>query len=172
MSGFYVYEHRKGDTGEVFYIGKGKQRRAYVKSSRNAYWKNVVKKHGYTVHILHENLSEEYALHLEKITIEALIKANIKLCNLTEGGFGSSGRKHTEVTKSKMRKRHLGKTFSEETKEKLRQSQLGRVRSEEARKNISVSQKGKMYSQEYKDRMRESVRASWIIRKQRGLNGS
>ena len=26
---FYVYQHRKADSGEIFYIGKGMGRRAY-----------------------------------------------------------------------------------------------------------------------------------------------
>lgn len=39
--------------------------------------------------------------------------------NLTEGGDGSFGRKHSEETKEKIRRKALGRKLSEETKQKM-----------------------------------------------------
>ena len=38
---YYIYLHIKLDTGEPFYIGKGKLRRSSSKIGRNKWWKNI-----------------------------------------------------------------------------------------------------------------------------------
>lgn len=43
---FYTYLHRRNDTGQVFYVGKGKGQRAHDKYKRSAHWKRIVAKHG------------------------------------------------------------------------------------------------------------------------------
>jgi mevalonate kinase len=68
----YIYQHRRKDTNEVFYIGIGKggngcYRRAYNKSTRTHYWKGVVNKCGYVVEIVLENLTREKLLQLKTI---------------------------------------------------------------------------------------------------------
>ena len=47
-----VYRHLRNN-GKVFYVGKGKGKRPYVKSNRNPYWKNIAE-NGYTVEIVAE----------------------------------------------------------------------------------------------------------------------
>ena len=42
---FYTYAHYTPE-GCLFYIGKGKGKRAYRFYNRGAYWNNVVSKHG------------------------------------------------------------------------------------------------------------------------------
>jgi hypothetical protein len=49
---FYVYEHLKQNTGEVFYIGRGCRNRAFQSRSRNSHWKNIVNKYGIDVNII------------------------------------------------------------------------------------------------------------------------
>jgi PHP family Zn ribbon phosphoesterase len=82
----YVYGHYKADTGELFYIGKGTDKRAWSKYNRNPHWKNIVQKHGFTVKILHDNLTDDEAFVQEKILIEQVGQGN--LCNMTPGGEG------------------------------------------------------------------------------------
>lgn len=60
--------------------------------------------------------------------------------NITDGGEGVNGFKHSETSKEKMRKAKLGeknpnfgKHKSEETKEKMRKSAIGKKMSEEAK---------------------------------------
>lgn len=83
---YYVYQHRRKDTNEIFYIGKGRGYRAWNRNSRNSYWNHIVSKHGYTVEILKdfEDESEAYSLEVE------LIKNVNPVANFTSGGEGGS----------------------------------------------------------------------------------
>lgn len=82
----YVYGHYTADTDKLFYIGKGVGNRAWSKKNRNPYWINVTNKHGYTIKILYENLTEEEAYIKEKELIAEIGLDN--LTNLSEGGKG------------------------------------------------------------------------------------
>ena len=95
----YVYLHKK-DNGEIFYVGKGVGYRAWAKSNRNRYWKNVSKKYGLNVVIFKDGLSHEEALELESELISAIGRDS--LTNLTDGGDGISGFTHSEETKRKI----------------------------------------------------------------------
>lgn len=64
---YYVYAHRDLN-GVVFYIGKGRLKRAYANNGRSSAWKEKIKE-GYTVEILHSNLTAEQAHDLEKENI-------------------------------------------------------------------------------------------------------
>jgi hypothetical protein len=76
MNNYYVYAHYTPDTNEVFYIGKGKGRRAWVgEKSRfvNLNWCRKVETHGgFVVKLLHENLTEGEALLLEWDTMNQI----------------------------------------------------------------------------------------------------
>lgn len=102
---YYTYAHYTADTKEIFYIGKGtfsKQgnfKRAYAKTGRNAFWKNKVNKHqGFEVKVLAVWKTEDEAFSHERLLISCF---EGKLVNLTEGGDGCSGRKHSEEEKKK-----------------------------------------------------------------------
>ena len=88
---FYVYEHIRNDTNAIFYVGKGKNNRAYTKRDRNEYWKNIVNKTEYTVRFVAKDLDEELAYLVEEERIDQLKRLGIKLTNLTLGGEGASG---------------------------------------------------------------------------------
>ena len=63
---FYVYVHRRLDTGEIFYVGKGCRGRASSSTGRNPYWKSVVDKVGFESEILVKDLSESSAYSFER----------------------------------------------------------------------------------------------------------
>lgn len=94
---FYVYAHIRLDTNKVFYVGKGKGKRAFSKSSRNKYWHNITRKTKYSVEIIATNLTEKDAFDLEQKTIMNIGMDN--LCNMTVGGVSTTGYKHTEETR-------------------------------------------------------------------------
>lgn len=131
MNNYYVYIHYRNDNLEPFYVGKGKDKRAYVKCGRSIHWNRVVDKYGYHVVIQYNNLSEDDAFYMEKLLIESLGFKN--LVNATYGGEGSSGAIFSDETKrkigekSKGRKVMLGKKHSDESKEKMRKSRLGKA---------------------------------------------
>lgn len=91
---FYVYVHRRLDSGEPFYIGKGSGRRAWSSCSRNSWWTNIVNKHGFDVEIVVDKLNEKSAFDLEKKLILLFKKLNYNISNLSEGGEGPSGYKY------------------------------------------------------------------------------
>ena len=168
---FYVYMYLTLD-GVPFYIGKGKDNRASNISGhlstnhRNSLLKNKIRKVGVDnikIHFLHINLAEEAAFRWEKYWIKYIGRRDLKegsLCNLTEGGDGSSGRKCSEETRKKIsnaqliyQKTHLnpfaGKTYSSDALCKMRETVLGRSpwnkgipRSEETRRKISKTSRG------------------------------
>ena len=95
---YYIYAHTRNDTGKIFYIGKGKLRRAWEKSNRNKYWRNITNKVSYSIEILAYFDSEHEALKQEINCIKWLDD----LCNLTIGGDGTSGHKHSASHKLKI----------------------------------------------------------------------
>lgn len=89
--GFYVYLHKSKKSGEVFYIGKGTDKRAWETQNRNQNWKDrVIELDGeWEVEIYRDDLSEIEAFNLE----EKLVKEhgffdenNNQLTNRFPGG--------------------------------------------------------------------------------------
>ena len=98
---FYVYCHRRATDGKCFYIGKGTGPRFETTYSRNRYWHEVVKKHGFTTEILINNVSEQKAFELEATICELIGYKN--LINIRkETGWG--GHSHSEETLEKLSK--------------------------------------------------------------------
>jgi len=125
MQLYYVYQHIRLDENTIFYVGKGKNKRHLEKTNRNRYWHNVVNKAGFTSEILYDNLDEELSLLIEIELIDKYKKLGIVLTNVTNGGEGISGLKHTLNSKIKMSEKAKGRTFTEDTKKKLSQSLIG-----------------------------------------------
>lgn len=131
MSNFYVYVHRRLSDNKPFYVGKGKGNRAYKKSGRNIKWLRTVSKHGYSVEIVFDSLTEDEAFQCEKDTITEFKYFGYNLCNMTDGGEGRSDSKVSEETKAKLSKIHLGKPKTPEAIEKTRLGSLGIKRTPE-----------------------------------------
>jgi hypothetical protein len=136
---FYVYLHRRLDNGQVFYIGKGCGKRAWKKSTRSEWWKRIEAKHGRSVEIHTEGLSEREAYELEKRLIDE--HTGSILCNMRSGGLG--GTQASDETRSKMSASHTGKFVSVETREKMRIASTGRVCSEETKAKLRAANLGK-----------------------------
>lgn len=96
---YYVYTYVRLDTGNVFYVGKGKGERAYSMKSRNPYFLNIVKSIPHQVSITKMNMTEEEAFEEETKLIAQYKEQGIELANMTDGGEGISGYKHTEEYK-------------------------------------------------------------------------
>lgn len=83
---YYVYLHRRGDNNEIFYVGKGKNKRAFDVKQRNPYWTNIYNKHGRTVEYVQKDLSEDAAYSLEERLIKYYRESGYNLANITDGG--------------------------------------------------------------------------------------
>jgi hypothetical protein len=143
---FYVYEHTRPDTTAIFYVGKGNGNRLNSLSDRNRHWKHIVAKVGsFSAVKIVEHEDEELVFLAEQERIDQLRRIGVKLCNVTNGGEGTSGFNHSEESKEKMRismKNRIPHKHSEESKEKIRQANTGVVFTEERKKKISEARKG------------------------------
>lgn len=112
---FYTYIHRKADTGEVFYVGKGKGYRCHDQNNRNKHWANIVKKHGFSIEIAGRFASEKDAFDHERMLIAGFRADGIKLANMTDGGQGMAGRVLTPEHREKLSKALKGRSPSAAT---------------------------------------------------------
>ena len=158
-SDFYVYEHIKPPTKEVFYVGKGSGKRARARSNRNQYWHNVVNKHGFEVKFIVENIDEELAFLVEEERIDQLRRLGIKLCNMTDGGEGSSGLVLSDEVKQMVSQRFKGKKLTEEHKKKCSESLKKIKKSKEWVEKISQKLRGR------KRRPEENIGAARAVSK-------
>jgi hypothetical protein len=116
---YIVYQHRRKDNNQVFYIGQGIPKRAYedVKNRRNENWKLVVKEAGgFNVDILAEGLTRDQSLEIEANYIKkyGTIKHGTGLLvneRLTGTRGVESGYKHSEEKR---------KEISEKTKKAMK----------------------------------------------------
>jgi NUMOD3 motif len=117
---YYVYAYLRSSNNTPYYIGKGKNNRAYDKHNHISTPKDKSK-----IVFLETNLSEIGALALERRYIRWYGRKNSGngiLLNMTDGGEGVSGYKHTDETKQK-----LSKPLSEEHKQKLSDAKKGKT---------------------------------------------
>lgn len=161
----YFFEFRP------IYIGKGKNKRdishLYNRNFYNyLFYKKLNKmiesgNNPLIIRISTFEIEADAYEHEERLIKEIKnIKNNGYLYNLTEGGFGVSGYKHTQKTKKALSKKLKGKELSKEHCEKISQAlknkkkpmgfgekiskiKKGSKMSEESRKKISNARKGK-----------------------------
>lgn len=188
---FYVYEHWRLDRDECFYVGKGKQNRAYSRGGRNSHWNNIVAKlerigSGYEVRLVMTGLAELESFSLEKERI-AFWKNKVDLCNKTDGGDGVSGlvmskhsrqkmsekakgrpgnitmlgRKHSPETRAKMSFAHKGRPKTVEHAAKVGAARKGRQLSEEHKAKLSKAKKGCSLSDEHRAKLAEAAKRQW-----------
>jgi len=151
---WYVYGHIREDKDQFFYIGIGTQKnfgRAFTKKGRNEIWERITNKTSYKIEILFNELTEEQAKEIEKELIKKYgkIKDGGTLSNITDGGDGTSGLKHTDKTKSIIKEKRKNQIFSEETKKMWSQNRFGnsfakgKEHSNELKEEKSKRQRGK-----------------------------
>jgi hypothetical protein len=132
MEIFYVYKLVSNNI--PFYVGKGKKTENYNRIDYHLnYWShnknkkltNKIKKLNgiFDIEIIFESSNEMECLNLETQLISEIGREN--LCNLTDGGEGVSGFKHSGETKQKISIWRKGKSLSEETCKKITQNKIG-----------------------------------------------
>lgn len=165
---FVLYIHCRNTDNIIFYVGIGVCERPRSKRDRNPHWKRTVKKHGYHIKILKENLYWSEACELEKYMIQFYGRKDKKLgtlVNQTDGGDGFSGgtpwnkgiclpdeirKKVSDTLKGKYTGElnpFFGKQHSDETKIKMKKAVKTRPKiSEETRMKMSAAHKGRAYT--------------------------
>ena len=163
-----VYRHIRADLNIPFYVGIGKDlSRAYSNTHRNKHWGNIVNKTSYEVHILFDDISYEFAKEkeIEFIEIYKRIEDGGTLCNITKGGDGVLGIKHSEEARKKMGEPNKGKTISEWHRKRISEFHTGKIVSEETKEKVSEKMSGEKNhrygvnaSEETKNKMSASAR--------------
>lgn len=156
----YVYRHIRLDKNEPFYIGIGSQdnySRAYSKSSRNNHWHNIVKRAGYEVQIMLDELSweESQLKEIEFISIYGRRDNGGILCNRTDGGEGATGLLVSEETR---RKQSLKKKGKPSVRKGIKIPQYIIDAMAKGREGKDVWNKGKKLSDSQIEKMRQAMK--------------
>lgn len=151
MAYVYLYLDPRITPPEPIYVGKGTGKRLSFHKTRakNPILKEKIKHIKDAglepiIQIIYDNISDIDAMNLEKELILKYGRIHLgtgTLCNLTEGGEGTIGFKHSEKTKKLLSKQRKGKKqtpaqyiancnriVSDETKEKQRMANKGHKR--------------------------------------------
>lgn len=158
----------------MFYVGKGTGRRAWSNKSRNSRWHATVAKHGIQVEIAARWASEEEAFEHEKLLVSCMREIGMPLSNMTEGGEGFSGGRHSNEYRERLRvemkdpdrqrrmaeasrgrklsSEHVAKmrarTISPEQRAKIAATHTGMKRSEAAKEAMRIAATGRKQSPE------------------------
>lgn len=154
-SDFYVYALCRGDTGEPFYIGKGKGNRwahheMYARRGIPGRKSEIILgmlARGVDVVMvkIHEWLTETVSHKYEIALIKAIGRGKLgPLVNLTDGGDGATGHQHTPESRAIMR----GRKRSPETRARMSEAQILRPLPPGIGKKISAAKRGKKVSPE------------------------
>jgi hypothetical protein len=154
---YYVYLYlRSCDSScaprlSPYYVGKGRNKRAF------SFHRTIPRpRDKQFIVFAEENLTEAEAFALEKYYIALYGRIDNGtgiLRNLTDGGEGSSGFKHSPATCALLSKLKQGTKISEEQKKQISQFHTGKKKSEETKRKISEGQKGKIISQETRQKI-------------------
>lgn len=150
----YVYAHFLLENEYPFYIGIGtsnnkyKYGRANTKTGRNKYWRNITKNKDYICIICSDSSDYEKIKEQEKELISIFGKRidddSGVLVNITDGGDGWLGCKHTPEHIQKLRERYTGKN----------NPMYGKIASPETRLKMSISSKGRHHKESTKELLR------------------
>lgn len=158
MNIYYVYFYLRSDY-TPYYVGKGKNKRAFQKHKHISIPKDKSK-----IIIVESDLTELQAFILERYYIRWFGRKDNEtgiLRNLTDGGEGSSGKIISDLTKMKLSNSNKGKIpwnsgekMSLKFCQKVSESKLlkNKKLTDKEKLNISISTKKAMKSQEIKDK--------------------
>lgn len=171
MNNFYVYMYKHPVSNEIFYIGKGKDGRMFdhlrdaKMTSHNRYVlqkiRKILKEYNMEpiIEVHTDNLSETESFILEKTLIKSIGRKDLglgPLCNITDGGEGSSG--HISPKKGKTYKEYFGEEKAIEISNKISIAQKNR--SEDIARLNKIIHTGKIISEEVKEKTKATLKST------------
>ena len=147
----YIYKitntvNSKSYIGISIYDPEKRRIKEHLNGRGSKYLSKSVKKYGkesFSYEIIEQNIFPELLPELEIYHIKKHNTIRPHGYNLTEGGEGALGYKHTEESLLKMSQARKKRVISDETRRRTSESLKGRIVSDETRKKISKSNKGK-----------------------------
>lgn len=177
MNNYYVYEWIRMDTKEPFYVGKGKENRAY-QIKKNKYFNDILnycEKNNIKVlvSILNDNLTEKEAYDLECWYInEYIFNYGYSLTNTTWGGEGGNtfhflSEEEKKIYKQNMSKKLKGKNTGPRSMETCLKISKTRIE-----KGLSSGKNNPMYGKNYTDYMSLEKLEQYKINLSKSLKGT
>lgn len=157
MNNYIIYKHTSPN-GKI-YIGltnKSLEKRWKLGYKHNKYFTDAINKYGsenFKHEIIYSGLTHIEAEKKEIETI-ALFRSNEREYgyNLTSGGGGRLGYKHTEASKRKMSKSATGKKKSDEHRKNISIANKKRFQDPKQRELLASLQKGRKHTREHIDK--------------------
>ena len=146
-----VYKHLKPD-GEIFYIGIGVvEKRAFSKHGRNNHWHNTIKKHGYSVEIICDDVDYNTAKKIEKYLIRYYGRKDLglgSLVNFTDGGEGALNvsQKERDIKAKRIREYNKNKKDYSFTQTKCYKNKMSKATLDKGCKRIKNIVTGEVYN--------------------------
>lgn len=179
MNTAYVYTLTDPRNGMPFYVGKGHGKRCEAHLDEAKYYTKRKSKKLNKIRKLmslgmkpiitkvEENVSDAQAIDFECLLIAEMRDIGIPLTNMTDGGDGAKGYKHTEEYKKLASERQKNRVITEEHKQRMRKprSEQGKANmakarkastykpSDETKRKTSLAMAGKVFSDEHKSKI-------------------
>jgi hypothetical protein len=167
MNASYIYTLIDPRNNLPFYVGKGSGERCNAHVAEAKYYvqrkslklskiRKLMRLGMEPIVIkLEENVSDKQALDLECLLIAEMRDLGFKLTNMTDGGDGAQGYKHTEEHKQMMREKFKGRKITEDHRQKM-----CKPKSEQGRANIAKARLNTDYrpSEETKKKTSEALK--------------
>jgi group I intron endonuclease len=175
---YYIYVHRRPDTNEVFYVGKGSwsKKKAWNRSkspeNRNPIWNRIVEKNSgvFHVEVVACFFNEDDAFTLERDLIAWFGRKNTVcggcLANLTDGGEGTVGRIVSIESIAKRKNTMQGRP----TRKGVDSPMFGKKMTDEAKAKISaanVGEKNRMFGRKHTDESRAKMSSRLMLARPR-----
>ena len=151
---YYVYSYLREDNSP-YYIGKGKEGRAFTKGCKEI----KPPKDKTKIKIIKENLTEQDAFDLEILYILMFGRKDLDtgiLRNKTDGGDGASGYIVLPEERKRRSERMKGVKRPQWIYDKIAASNRGKKASPETREKISAAGKNRKCSEEHKRKVSEA----------------
>ena len=151
---YYVYSYLREDNSP-YYIGKGKEGRAFTKGCKEI----KPPKDKTKIKIIKENLTEQDAFDLEILYILMFGRKDLDtgiLRNKTDGGDGASGYIVLPEERKRRSERMKGVKRPQWIYDKIAASNRGKKASPETREKISAAGKNRKCSEEHKRKVSET----------------